>query len=183
MPSFVHSLFEHHLALLLESILLSHHVKVRSATVQQEREARDALAVPIYADQKQVINIPFWAYPGFVQAPDFHFDQARGHRNVDDRSTLRIKSRPNEGALMSPSTAPLCGRANGHRGVSTRRCVHVLKPRDRPSQRPPSILLFLFLSWGPVHYNPFLAQFLRSLCKLVPGAHTTHPPRERERGH
>lgn len=88
-----------------------------------------------------------------------------------------------ERALMSPSTAPLCGRANGHRGVSTRRCVHVLKPRDRPSQRPPSILLFLFLSWGPVHYNPFLAQFLRSLCKLVPGAHTTHPPRERERGH
>lgn len=61
MPSFVHSLFEHHLALLLESISLSYHVKVRSATVQQERESRDALAVPIYADQKQVISIPFWA--------------------------------------------------------------------------------------------------------------------------
>lgn len=77
---------------------------------------------------------------------------------------------------------PFAVEQNGRRGVSTRRSVHLLKHRDRPSQRPPSILLFLFLSrWDLFTAQPLLGQiFLRSLCELVPGAHTTHPPRETE---
>lgn len=155
MHSFVHSLFEHHLTLLLESILLSHHVKVRSTNVPRPRP-RPILGATRF---RPGTGNPFLSKQ----------EAARIWTIVPPHPTHQIAPKFTS-ALTSPSTAPPLRSSNGRPGVSTRRSVHVLKPRDRPSQRPPSILLFLFLSrWDLFTAQPLLGPiFIPSLCKLVP---------------
>lgn len=184
MSSFVHSLFEHHLALLFESISLSYHVKVRSATVQQERESLEML---LQSQSTPIRNRSSASHSGRNPVSSRHQTSILTKQEATEMWTIAApyasNRAPMKGALMSPSTAPPLRSSKW----SSRRFNPTIRPRPETPRSTittttlnPSFFYFcpgdLFTttpSWRN-SYDPCASWSLELTPRTLP---------ERERGH